>query len=115
MIYRRPVDALALLAVLALLLCGLQYFTISKFSALDSAGYISLGHFLDALSEKIRFDGVDAALGFGAGAVLLALVALEVFRGRITTLLGWVCASERRAMLAVVLTGAVAVRYFLTS
>ena len=48
MVYRRPVDVLTLLAALALLLCGLQYFTISKLSDLGSAGYITPGPFLDA-------------------------------------------------------------------
>ncbi|HIG57085.1 MAG TPA: hypothetical protein EYQ18_24455 [Candidatus Handelsmanbacteria bacterium] len=57
--YRRPDDMLALCSVLALLLFVLQYFTISKFSVLDSAGYISLGHFLENVRDKIEFDPLD--------------------------------------------------------
>lgn len=112
MLYRRPADVLVLGAILALLLCGLQYFTISKFSALDSAGYISLGHFLDNGLEKIELDALDAVLGFAAVGVLLTLVALEIGWRRLTILLGWICASELRTRLAVVLVGAVSVRYY---
>ena len=110
--YRRPDGILALLAAWALLLCGLQYFTISKFSLLDSAGYPSLGRFLDAVAEKALLDGLDWALLAGVGAIFVALVALEARRGQVSVLLGWVCASERRAVGAVIVAGAVAVRYY---
>ena len=110
--YRRPDGILALLAAWALLLCGLQYFTISKFSLLDSAGYPSLGRFLEAVAEKALLDGLDWALLAGVGAIFVALVALEARRGQVSVLLGWVCASERRAVGAVIVAGAVAVRYY---
>ena len=110
--YRRPDDMLALCSVLALLLFVLQYFTISKFSVLDSAGYISLGHFLENVRDKIEFDPLDVVLGLGAVGVFAALVVLQVLRRRLTILLGWICASQWRAQWAVVLLGMVAVRYY---
>ena len=110
MLFRRPIDVLALLVLLALLLCALQYCTISKFSVLDSAGYVSLGYFIDDARAKIRFDALDAALSLGLVGVFAALVFLEMFGRRLTILIGWVCASERRAMAAVVVAGAVSVR-----
>ena len=110
--YRKPVDMLALCSALALLLYALQHFTISKFSALDSAGYISLGYFLEDARDKIQFDALDAVLGLGVVVVFAALVVLEGLRRRLTMLLGWICASDRRAQWAVVLIGMVAVRYY---
>ncbi len=86
--YRRPDDMLALCSVLALLLFVLQYFTISKFSVLDSAGYISLGNFLENVRDKIEFDPLDVVLGLGAVGVFAALVVLQVLRRRLTILLG---------------------------
>ena len=112
MAFRRPIDVLALLVLLALLLCALQYCTISKFSVLDSAGYVSLGYFIDDARAKIRFDALDAVLSLGLVGVFSALVFLEMFGRRLTILIGWVCASERRAMAAVVVAGAVSVRYY---
>ena len=110
--YRRPDAILTLMAVWALLLCALQYFTISKFSQLDSAGYPSLGHFLDAVSEKTLLDGLDWALLSAVGAMFFVLVALEMWRGQVAGFLGWVCAVERRTIVAVLVAGAVSVRYY---
>ena len=110
--YRRPDDMLVLCSLWALLLFALQFFTVSRFSDLDSAGYISLGHFLEHARGKIQFDALDAVLGLGVVVVFKALVILQVRRRRLTMLLGWICDSEWRTQWAVVLLGMVVVRYY---
>jgi hypothetical protein len=107
-----PLDVAALLVLLAGLLIGLQCATLSKFKALNAAGYASVPLLLQDLREKVDFDALDAALALGLVAVVVGLVGLEVRRGRLSIFLHYIFAAEKRTVGLLALGSGVLVRYY---
>ncbi|MEW6754580.1 MAG: hypothetical protein AB1505_26895, partial [Candidatus Latescibacterota bacterium] len=109
-----PRDVALLLALLSVLLFASQYLTLPKFAVLPlTASHMSLAALVADVRAKVALTWVDATLFTAMAATLLGLVGLEVRGGGLTRFLAAALASERRALLAVVASGAVLGRCFL--
>ena len=111
--FKRP-DAIAILLwALAILLWALQYATLVKFDLLwPGRSYGGPLRFYQAVAEAVDFTLVDG-LWFGcAGAVVLALVGVELSGRRLTLYLREVFQSEKKTRLLMLAASAVAARFY---
>lgn len=106
-------DVAAALAVLCVALIGFQYQTLAKLVVLP-AGSTSwdLTTFVDTVLAAVTFDVFDAMLAALILVPLCYIAASEIKDGRLTRLLEWVFAADRRAIWSLVLTSLVSVRYY---
>lgn len=109
-----PLDVVAVLCTLGVVLLCFQYVTLDKLAPLTPPGrYSCLAELLaTARGMGVVFDALDAGL-LGVTAVLcVSLIALQIFGTRLSLLLTAVLASDRRALWSLALGGFVLARCY---
>ena len=107
-----PREVPVLLASIAVLLVGLQYFTLVEFQSMQVAGYASWELFLEAARANVALGWLDGVLAVLTLATLLVLLEREVRGNALTHFLGYVFGDERRTRLFLVLSCLLLVRYY---
>ena len=104
----------AAVILLSALLFLFQFTTLAKLAVLSpGASHHNLGNFVRVLSEQIAFDGFDLMLVLLLLAVTLALLYLEARWEMVTSFLQSAFVNDRRAVLLLLASSLVLVRYYL--
>ena len=110
---RFPVDVGVLLGVFVGLLVFFQYTTLDRFRVLKPAvRYVVSADILDHIQSEVMLTVWDA-MGFALIVSLFLLgVVLEIWKQRLTLLMRWVFAGERRTIVALMMLSLVCVRFY---
>jgi len=112
--YGLPRDVAGLLGLLVVLLLGLQYTTLEKFSARSPGlSYQTFSRFAEEVDRRVDLGPADATLALATVALCLLLVWLELRRGRLTLFLRYCFSSDRRTLLLLTLGSPILVRFYL--
>jgi hypothetical protein len=110
---KQPRDILLLLIALAIALFVFQYVTLAKLSVLPpSKSYNSVALYADEVRRFVTFHWADAVLAGLIVALVLAIVFVEIRKGRLSLFLGHAFASEKRTLLLLGLASLVLVRFY---
>ncbi len=112
---RWPLDVVALLSVLSILLVVFQYVTLAKFGALPPAvKHASFEGFAQATAKSVALGAADTALAILIAATVLCLVLVELWGRRLSAFLNTVFQTEKRTLLALGASSFLAVRCYLS-
>jgi hypothetical protein len=100
-------------ALLVVVLLGLQYVTLAKFAVLPpSLSFLSFAGFRQITEQHVDVGLVDLALVLLCGLSVGWILTAEVRRGAVTSAFRWLTASDRRAHLGLLAISLVAVRFY---
>ena len=109
-----PWEIAALLSGTAVSLFAFQYRTLTKLSELPpSMSFVTLGRFVEEIRAKVALDWFDGVLAAVIVALCLSVVALELWRKRLSCFLDQIFCSSTRTLWLFTISSIVFLRYYL--